>query len=139
MPSELVRLSFSLERPLLDRLEKLVATSRYTNRSEFIRDMIRDHLVAEEWVRGQEALGTITLLYDHHTRGLTEKLTDLQHDHRAKVLATTHVHLTHHLCAEMIMATGKAEEIRRLADALHQQKGVLHAALSMSSAGKKLG
>ncbi len=138
MSSELVRLSFSLERSLLNRLEKLLAASRYTNRSEFIRDMIRDRLVAEEWVRGQEALGTVTLLYDHHTRGLSEKLTDVQHDHQANVLATTHVHLTHDLCAEMIMATGKADDIQALADALRQQKGVLHAALSMSSVGKRL-
>ena len=136
--STLARLSFSLEQPLLDRLEKLLKESRYENRSEFIRDMIRGQLVEKEWERNEEALGTVTLLYDHHMRQLSDKLMDLQHEYHDAVLATTHVHLDHELCAETIMVRGRAERIRRLADLLRRQKGVLHATLSMSSTGKKL-
>jgi CopG family nickel-responsive transcriptional regulator len=136
---ELMRLSFSLERSLAARLERLCQESSYTNRSEFIRDMIRERLVSREWELNEEAIGTVTLIYDHHARRLSERLTDLQHAHHDAVLATTHVHLDRHMCAEMIMMRGRAEMIRGLTDALRQQKGVLHASLSMSSTGRKLG
>jgi CopG family nickel-responsive transcriptional regulator len=136
--SNLARLSFSIEQPLLDRLERLLEQSQYENRSEFIRDLIRDQLVEQEWEHNEEALGTVTILYDHHMRQLSDKLTDLQHEHHDAILAATHVHLDHHLCAEMIMVRGRADRIRHLADSLRRQKGVLHATLSMSSTGKKL-
>lgn len=133
-----VRLSISLEKPLLDRLEKLVKDGHYANRSEFIRDMIRDRLVEQEWKRGEEAVGTVTLVYNHHSRGLSDKLTDIQHDHHHVILATTHVHLDHDLCNETVVVKGLALEIKTLADMLRQQKGVLHASLSISSTGKNL-
>ena len=123
---------------MLDRLEKLVKKSKYVNRSEFIRDMIRNRLVEEEWKRDQKVVGTITLIYDHHTRELNKKLTDLQHHHHNMILATTHVHLDEDMCAEMILAKGQASQIKEIADLLRQQKGVLHAALSISSTGKQL-
>ena len=136
--SDLVRMSFSLESSLCERLEALVERSAYANRSEYIRDMIRDRLVREEWEGNREAIGTVTLLYDHHARGLSDRLTHLQHHHHGAVLATTHVHLDAHLCAEMILVRGKAREIEGLADDLRKQKGVLHASLSMGSTGKDL-
>jgi len=136
--SELVRLSLSIEKPLYDRLEKSVKQSGYTNRSEFVRDMIRRHLVEEEWEKGKYVLATITLIYDHHKRNLTEKLTHLQHHHHGKVMAATHVHLDKAMCAEMILVKGKADEVRRLADRMGQQKGVLHTDLSMASTGVSL-
>lgn len=136
--SDLVRLSFSLERPLNDALEQLVEDTGCANRSELIRNMIRARLVEQEWEGDEEALGTVTLLYNHHMRRLSERLTQVQHVHHGAVLAATHVHLDHDLCAEMIMVRGTASEIRRLAEELRQQKGILHASLSMSSTGKKL-
>ena len=136
--SDLERLSFSIEGPLLSKMERLLTDGKYQNRSEFIRDLIRSRLVETEWEEDGEALGTITLIYDHHTRNLGDKLTDIQHAHHHEVMATTHVHLDHHLCAEMIMVRGKPTLIRSLCDDMGQQKGVLHATLSMSSTGKKL-
>ncbi len=136
--SGLVRLSLSLEKPLFDRLERLVRRSGYTNRSEFIRDMIREHLVEREWGKDRQVLGTVTLVYDHHSRHLSEKLTDLQHHHHREVLVTTHVHLTKELCAEVILVRAKASQVREFADLLRKQKGVLHAELSMSSTGTSL-
>jgi CopG family nickel-responsive transcriptional regulator len=136
--STLVRLTFSIEKPLAHHLGRLIATNHYDNRSEYIRDLVRSQLVAEEWEDDQEALATITIIFDHHKPKLNDKLTDLQHDHHEIILAATHVHLDHDLCAEMIMLRGSAKVIRTLADRLKQQKGVLHAALSMSSTGKKL-
>ncbi|MBN2448528.1 MAG: nickel-responsive transcriptional regulator NikR [Phycisphaerae bacterium] len=137
--SDLMRLSISLEKQLADRLERLVTGSRYTNRSEFVRDMIRERLVEQQWADEQrEVIGTVTMLYDHHTRQLTERLMDIQHRFHDEVLATTHVHLSHDLCAEMIMVRGAAAHIRQLVDELRQQRGVLHAALAMGSTGEAL-
>jgi CopG family nickel-responsive transcriptional regulator len=136
--STLVRLSLSIEKPLYERLEKLVKKSSYTNRSEFVRDMLRRHLVEKEWEKGSEVLATITLVYNHHKRNLTEKLTHLQHHHHGKVMASTHVHLDKEMCAEMILVKGKAKEIRQLADKMRQQKGVLHTDMSMTSMGTSL-
>ena len=133
---KLVRLTFSIEQPLYEKLEELVRQRRYTNRSEYVRDMIREQLVAREWKEDEEVLATVTLVYKHHLRRLGEKLTDLQHHHHKHVLAVTHVHLDRDLCAEAIIVRGRAGEIRRLADELRRQKGVLHAALSMSTTGK---
>ncbi len=137
--SELVRLSISLEKPLLDRLERLVKASGYTNRSEFIRDLIRHRLVEQQWAdKRQEVVGTITLVYDHGARQLADRLVDIQHDHHNNILATTHVHLTHDLCAEMIMVRGSAPRVRTLADELRRQRGVLHSELAMSTTGQQL-
>ena len=136
--SGVARLSFSIEEPLLERLERLVREGGYANRSEFIRDMIRDRLVEREWKQNEEAVGTITLIYNHHRRGLTERLTHAQHHHHRVILASTHVHLDEELCAEVIVVKGRALDIKKLADLLHQEKGVLHSALSVSSTGKKL-
>ncbi len=136
--SELVRLSVSLEQSLLDKLEGMLDDAGYANRSEFFRDLIREKLVEQDWQQNAVALGTITLIYNHHARNLSEKLTGVQHDHHDAVLATTHVHLDHDLCAEMIMVKGKAAMIRAMADQLRQQKGVLHTGLTMSSTGESL-
>ena len=136
--SDLVRVSLSIEKPLFERLEKLVAASDYGNRSEFIRDLIRGHLVEGEWQSTKELLGTITLLFDHHARGLNARLTRLQHDFAGTVLASTHVHLDHHHCAEMIMVRGRGKDIHALANRMQREKGVLHARLAAGSTGKQL-
>lgn len=137
--ADLVRLSFSIDHGLAERFEQMVRSSTYDNRSEFFRDMIRERLVAQEWETDErEAVGTVTLVYDHHARGVNEKLTDLQHDHHDVILATTHVHLDHHLCAEVIICRGNPSVLRSICDRLRQQRGVLHGALTMSSAGHGL-
>jgi CopG family nickel-responsive transcriptional regulator len=136
--SDLSRFSISIENSLLERLEQLVSKSKYENRSEFIRDMLRERLVEESWKDDSVVVGTITLIFDHETRELGRKLTQLQHHHHDIVLASTHVHLDRHMCAEMIMCKGRAGEIEEMASLLRQQKGVLHAALSMGATGKEL-
>ena len=137
MPN-VVRLSFSIEGPLLRQLEKIVKSERYANRSEFIRDLIREKLVEREWNRNEKAVGTITLVYNHHTRGLSDRLIKIQHGHRTVILTSTHIHLDNHLCAETILVKGKGKQIENLANMLKQQKGVLHTTLSISSTGKHL-
>jgi CopG family nickel-responsive transcriptional regulator len=136
--ADLIRMSVSLEQPLYEKLESLLAESRYSNRSEFVRDLIRGALVQRQWQSEQRLLGTITLIYDHHATGLAARLTRLQHDFTGRVLATTHVHLDHHHCAEMIMVRGRARCIQALADAMRREKGVLHAALATGTTGEEL-
>ena len=136
--SSLRRFSIAMEERLFERLESIVRKAGYANRSEFIRDLLRDRLVEDEWADGKEVVGTITLVYEHDTRLLSERLTRLQHLRHDLVLATTHIHLDETTCAEMIMARSSAREIREFVDLLRQQKGVLHAALSVGSTGKSL-
>ena len=136
--SEITRVSLSLEPPLLEKLDRLAAENHYQNRSEFIRDLIRGELTRQEWNRNDEVLATLTVIYNHHQRGLTEKLVELQHHCHETVLAATHVHITHEICAEMIMIRGRGNGIRDLAAAVKQQRGVLHAELTMSTTGEKI-
>lgn len=132
------RFTVSIEPGLAGRFTALVGRSGGANRSKFVCDLIREKLVQEEWESDQEALGTITLLYDHHRRRLLNALASLQHDHLQQVLCSTHVHLSHDLCAETIMVRGQAGTLRALVDRMRRLKGVLHATLSMSSTGAAL-
>ncbi len=136
--SKVVRLSISIEGPLLRQLEKMVKSENYENRSEFIRDLIRQRLVEKEWDRNEEAVGTITLVYNHHTSGLSNKLTQIQHENHQVILTTTHIHLDRHLCTETVVVKGRAKQIKNLSNSIEQQKGVLHTSLSISSTGKHL-
>jgi CopG family nickel-responsive transcriptional regulator len=136
--SDVVRFTVSLERGLFDRLNALVEASEYRNRSEFVRDLIRGRIVDEEWRTDEVLLGTISLLYDHHRHGLTDRLTHEQHHFAGEVLATTHVHLDERLCAEMIMVRGRGADIHALAERLHREKGVLHARVATGSTGGQL-
>lgn len=136
--SEIARVSLSLETSLLEKLDRMARENDYENRSEFIRDLIRDQLTREQWENDEEVLGTLTLVYNHHQRGLTEKLVELQHHCHESVLAATHVHLTHEICAEMIMLRGRPSGITELVNAMRKQRGVLHAGLTMNTTGEKI-
>src|SRR3989338_4060082 len=103
-----IRFGVSLDEKLLDGFDRLISKKGYTNRSEAIRDLIRDSLVKDEWEEGdKETVGTITLVYDHHTRELTHTLTDLQHHHHKSIISTTHIHLDQHNCLEVLVVKGK--------------------------------
>jgi len=136
--SQLVRFGVSLDKKLLDRFDRIIKQKNYTNRSEAIRDLIRQDLVTEQWQAGKEAAGAITLVYDHHKRELGNKLTDIQHDFGDLIISTQHVHLDHHNCLEIIAVKGAPENVQKLADILKSVKGVKHSSLSISSTGKDL-
>ncbi len=136
--SDLIRLSFTIDRKLLEHLERLLHESGYGNRSEFIRDLVRNRLVDREWEQDEEVIGTITIVFDHHRRGLTEKLTALQHQFEGAILATTHVHLDEHICVEAILVRGRASRIAELGHTIRQLKGVLKGELSLASLGRGL-
>ncbi len=136
---EIIRFGVSLTDNLLKKFDRLIGRKGYTNRSEAIRDLIRDSLVQEEWNAGsEETLGTITLVYNHHTRVLADVLTHLQHRYYQSILSTTHIHLDEHNCLEVLIVRGKGEEIKKISDRLIGTKGVKHGKLSLTTTGKDL-
>jgi CopG family transcriptional regulator, nickel-responsive regulator len=136
--SELTRTGLSLDRELLARFDRAIAAKGYKNRSEAVRDLIRDHLVSEQADQNKIIVGTLTIIYDHHRPNLTEKLVDAQHNAGAAVLAATHVHLDHHNCLEVVIMKGRRSSIRGLADRILSFTGVKHGRLVITSTGKDL-
>ena len=133
-----IRFSVSLSEDLLDKYDRLLEEKGYSNRSEGIRDLIRDFLVQQEVEDNAEVVGVITLVYDHHVRELTEKLTELQHQSDALVVCSMHVHLDHHNCLETIIARGKGEVLRKFSDVLIGTRGVKHGKLVITTTGSEL-
>lgn len=137
--AELTRFGISMDVELLDRFDALIQRKGYVNRSEAIRDLVRNALVEDRWTRGDErAVGTITLVYDHHVRELADKLTERQHAHHDAIVSALHVHLDHDNCLEVIVAQGSAADVRRLADELIGIKGVKHGKLVTTTSGEDL-
>ena len=131
-----VRVSIALEDELLAKFDQHIKQRRYGNRSEAMRDLIRADLVEQQWSKDRVVVGTITLLYDHHTRDLSRNLTNLQHRSKAKVLSSLHVHLDHHYCLEVIAVKGRSRLVRELADTLIGTRGVLHGNLTATALGQ---
>ena len=133
---EITRFGISINTALLDTFDKQITRSGYSNRSEAIRDLVRERLVREEWEEGnEETVGTITLIFDHHKRYLQEELTEHQHKHHDLVLSSMHVHLDHDNCLEVLAVKGPASDLRNLADSLISLKGVKHGKLVMTYGG----
>jgi CopG family transcriptional regulator, nickel-responsive regulator len=132
------RFSVSVDSALLDRFSRTMRKRGHHNRSQALSDIIRESLVREEWQGNDEIVGTITIVYDHHKRELTDRLTSIQHDHHHAVLAETHIHLDHDNCLEMIAVRGTASEVQKIADALIGTRGVKHGKLNATTTGKKL-
>jgi len=136
--SELVRFGVSLDKNLLEKFDKLIEERNYNNRSEAIRDLIRQEFIKKEWQEGEEVAGAITLIYDHHRRDLLNKITNMQHDYQKLIISTQHIHLDHNNCLEIIAVRGNPRNIQKLAEGLKALKGVKHGTLSMSSTGKEI-
>ena len=134
----LKRFSISLEEKLLDIFDEHIKTRSYSNRSEAIRDLIRKTFIKEEWQSDKQVMGVISLVYDHHQHKLQEKVTIVQHDYHHHIVSTTHVHMDHDNCLEVIVVRGKAKEVQELADQLMALRGVRDGNLAMSSTGKSL-
>jgi CopG family nickel-responsive transcriptional regulator len=132
------RFSISLEENLLETFDDYIKSHRYNNRSEAIRDLIRKAFVKKEWEGDKMVMGVISLVYDHHQHQLQEKVTEVQHDYHHHIVSTTHVHMDHHNCLEVIIVRGKALELKKLSDKLIALRGVRDGNLAMSSTGKSL-
>ena len=137
--SGLTRFGVSIDSQLIKKFDALIGKKGYTTRSEAIRDMIRDSLVEQEWESDdRETVGTITIVYNHHTRELEHVLTDMQHRSYHQIVSTLHVHLDAHNCLEVLVVKGKSQDIKRIADRLIGARGVKHGKLTMTTTGKEL-
>ncbi|HEC63013.1 MAG TPA: nickel-responsive transcriptional regulator NikR [Candidatus Acetothermia bacterium] len=133
--ARIVRFGVSMDEDLLTRFDALIAERGYRNRSEAIRDLIRESLARREWERGAEVVGVVVLVYNHHQRELTDRLVDLQHRHQRLVLATMHIHLDEENCLELLAVRGSGAEVQRLADQLGSLRGVKQSRLAVTVAG----
>jgi CopG family nickel-responsive transcriptional regulator len=133
--SQIVRFSVSLEDDLLERFDRYCREQQFATRSEAVRQLLRDTLTVRAWEsQSQNAVGTLTLVYDHHRAQLGERLTELQHDHADLIVATLHTHLTHDLCLEVIVLRGPANQLEETALQLKGMKGVHKGELVMARA-----
>ena len=135
----LARFGVSLDSGLLKQFDSLIKGKGYTNRSEAIRDLIRDRLVEDEWRSGpEEAVGVVSLVYDHHQLDLPKRLTSMQHEHHDIVLSTLHVHLQRHSCLEVLILRGPGRKVKALADKLVSTRGVKHGKVTLTTTGRAL-
>lgn len=133
---ELIRTGLSLEKDLLEQFDAAIRRKGYQNRSEAIRDLIRDHLVEQATEENKVIVGTLTMVYDHHQPNLSAKLIEAQHAAASKVLAATHVHLDHHHCLEVVILKGRSGDVKGLADHILSLRGVQHGRLIVATTGK---
>ncbi len=130
-----IRFGVSIDSGLQESFDRLLTSKGYQSRSEAIRDLIRAAIVEEKLESGdEEMVGTVTLVYNHHVRDLSDKLTEHQHQHHHQVVSALHVHLDAHNCLEVLVLRGKAADIKRIADELIGVKGVKHGRLFMTTA-----
>ncbi len=136
---KLKRFGVSLNSDLLTKFDKLIEGKGYGNRSEAIRDLIREELVSEEWKSGnKETVGVFSLVYDHHNNDISQILNNIQHNNLNIIRSSTHVHIDHHNCLEVIILKGKSRDIKKLTDQLSSTKGIKHGKLIMTSTGSDL-
>jgi CopG family nickel-responsive transcriptional regulator len=136
---KLIRFGVSLEAALLKKFDPFIDKLGYKSRSEAIRDLIRERLVAEEWEADKKpTMGVLSLVYSHDVRELSKKLTDIQHHHLGIILSTTHIHMDQHNCLEVVILKGSGHEIKEVANQLLSAKGVKHGKLIMTTTGRHL-
>jgi len=135
----LKRFGVSIQDTLLKKLDAVAKKKGYTNRSEAIRDLVRDSFVEEQWQdNDSEVIGTVTLVYDHHAHNIGSKMTDLQHSHFKNIISTVHVHIDAHNCLEVLVVRGKSKWVREMGDKLISTKGVKHGKVVMTTTGKEI-
>jgi CopG family transcriptional regulator, nickel-responsive regulator len=139
--SDLIRFGVSLDRQLLERFDAYLAEKGYENRSEAIRDLIRDILVGREWEGtdlNEERMAVVSIVYDHHESELPSKLTELQHERHGVVHSALHIHLDRHNCLEILVLRGPAGSILDLGNKLISTRGVRHGKMILTTTGKDL-
>ena len=130
MTDKITRFGVSIEPELLFKFDMIIKKKGYTNRSEAIRDLIRKNLITQKISNPSlESNGSLTIIYNHHTGDITNKLLNLQHNHTNEILSTTHVHIDHHNCLEVLILKGKIGNIQKLADNIKSLKGIKHGEL----------
>ncbi len=131
---KITRFGVSIEPDLLEKFDRMIKRKGYSNRSEAIRDFIRENIIKEKNAdSNQKGLGTLTILYNHHSGPLIERLLELQHQHYAQILTSTHIHVDHDNCLEVLILQGRIGDIQTLADNIKALKGIKHGELVLTS------
>lgn len=140
MASDLVRFSIAIPAKLLDEFDRYTSQrGLLVNRSEAIRNLIRDALVdAELQDPAASIVGSLTIIYDHHTPDLTRKIDEVEHNYPDEVVSSMHVHLDHHSCLEVIAVKGTAYKVDELANCLLGIKGILYGKLTVAATSDRL-
>ena len=137
--ADLVRFGVSIPDDLLEKFDVLIAEKGYTNRSEAIRDLIRDRLVEDEWSASEhEVVGTVTVVYNHEQSDLAQKLTQIQHRQHELVISSLHVHLDQHNCLEVLIMRGRSDDVKKVGQLLISTRGVKHGKITMTTTGQEL-
>jgi CopG family transcriptional regulator, nickel-responsive regulator len=136
--SKLTRFGVAVEADLLARFDRVIAGKGYANRSEALRDVMRERLIEEAWRSDADTVGVITLVYDHSVRELQARLTELQHQLSGQVISTLHVHIDADHCLEVILVRGTGVELGHFADRLMGLKGVVFGRLQPATLGQGL-
>jgi CopG family nickel-responsive transcriptional regulator len=136
--SRLVRFGISIDHELIEKFDTLIKQKNYENRSEAIRDLIRESIVEEEWQHNQQIIGAIALVYDHHKRQLVNKLLDIQHNFHDVVLSSQHIHIDHNNCLEIMIVKGLSELIKGFYNKIRAIKGIKHINIIKSTSGREL-
>ena len=133
--NKLIRFGISMEGDLLHQFDHLIAHKGYTNRSEAVRDIVRNRLVEESVeVEHGNVFGALVFIYDHHKRELEKSLSNLQHDYFQNIISTSHVHVDHDHCLEVVLLKGKAKILKNIAEQLLSFKGVENGRLTLTTA-----
>jgi CopG family nickel-responsive transcriptional regulator len=132
------RFSVSIDEELMDKFDAKIKKNRCPTRAKAVGDLIRSSLVQTEWRTGDEVAGAIVLVYDHHTRDVGKRLTDMQHDYHGSIISTQHVHLDHDNCLEIIAVKGTPHEIETIVKRLKSIKGLKHVSLAAGTTGQSL-
>lgn len=137
--NKIIRFGVSIDEKLLDQFDKTIEGKGYVNRSEAIRDLIRAMMVREEVSDPKaEVIGTLTLIYSHEVREISERLNEVQHSNYRNIISTVHVHLDEHNCLEVLLLRGSSSVVRGIADRLLSIKNVRHGKLSITTTGEIL-
>ena len=136
--ANVIRFGVSIDSSLLERFDEYLDEKKYPNRSEGIRDLIRNALVKDEWEQDRAIAGGIALVYDHHHSQLVNRLISIQHDFHEMVIASQHIHLDHDNCLEILIVKGMSQEVRKLYDLLAVEKGIKHISVIRSTIGADL-
>jgi CopG family transcriptional regulator, nickel-responsive regulator len=130
----IIRFGVSIDERLLKQFDTLIDEKGYVNRSEAIRDLIRNMIVSEDTADPDaDTIGTLTLVYSHEARELSDKLNDIQHHNYNNIVSSTHIHLDEHNCLEVLILRGKAAIVKSIADKLLSIKNVRHGKLTITS------
>ena len=136
---KLNRFGVSMDEDLLSKFDRLISQRKYVNRSEAIRDLVRNALVETEWDEGGGvAVGAVTLVYNHEEMQISDRLLHAQHEHTSAVISSLHVHLDEDHCLEVVVLKGDSSEIRHIADGLIGSRGVKHGKFVMTTTGEGL-